>query len=129
MNRTTTARYEAVRTRAVDSFIALLSRATVADYHAASAWYYEANAFAESLTSAADAIATAYGQGVPMGSDLLPRAGSTPAFFAWALRDNDSAPLQRLQVVKGWIDNGEPRERVYDIACSDGLAVVVPLRK
>ena len=50
MSRTTTAiRYETVRTRAVEAFIALLSRATVADYHAARAWYYEANAFADSL--------------------------------------------------------------------------------
>jgi len=50
MSTTRTDRYNAVRTRAVESFIALLSRATVADYHAARVWYCEANAFAESLT-------------------------------------------------------------------------------
>lgn len=45
-----TERYNAVRTRAIESFLALLSRATVADYHAAKAWYSEANRFAYSLT-------------------------------------------------------------------------------
>lgn len=47
---TTNYRYENVKSRAVDSFIALLSRATVADFEAAKAWYSEANQFAESLT-------------------------------------------------------------------------------
>jgi hypothetical protein len=50
MSTTRTDRYNAVRTRAIESFIALLSRATVADHHAARVWYCEANAFAESLT-------------------------------------------------------------------------------
>jgi hypothetical protein len=63
---------------------------------------------------------TAYARGVPMGGDLLMRKGS-PRFMAMALRDPDSAPLQRLQIIKGWLEDGEPRERVYDIACSDGL--------
>ena len=31
-----------------------------------------------------------------------------------------SAPLQRVQVIKGWVEDGEARERVYDVACSDG---------
>ena len=50
MNCTTTTRYEAVRTRAIESFIALLARATLPDFQAARAWYVEANAFAERLT-------------------------------------------------------------------------------
>ncbi|MBD3646154.1 MAG: DUF3604 domain-containing protein, partial [Pseudomonadales bacterium] len=33
------------------------------------------------------------------------------------------APLQRLQVIKGWVEGGKAHERVYDVACSDGLAV------
>lgn len=68
-----------------------------------------------------DAIAKAYAGGVPMGGDLVSRTGSAPRFLAWVLRDPESAPLQRLQVVKGWIENGEARERVFDLACSDGL--------
>ena len=46
----TTYRYETVRARATESFITLLSRATVADLQAARVWYCEANQFAESLT-------------------------------------------------------------------------------
>ena len=40
--------------------------------------------------------------------------------FASALKDPNSASLQRLQIVKGWIEKGETYEQVYDIACSDG---------
>ncbi len=61
-----------------------------------------------------------YANGVPMGGDLLPGDGS-PRFAASARRDPDSAPLQRLQIIKGWLEEDEARERVYDIACSDGL--------
>ena len=62
-----------------------------------------------------------YATGVPMGGDLEARPGGAPRFFAWALRDPSSAWLQRLQIVKGWLDDGAPRERVYDVACGDGL--------
>ena len=64
-----------------------------------------------------------YATGVPMGGDLeaRPSGSGAPRFFAWALRDPSSAWLQRLQIVKGWLDDGAPQERVYDVACSDGL--------
>ena len=64
-------------------------------------------------------IARAYEGGVPMGADLL-ASGEEPTFLAWAMRDAHSAPLQRLQIVKGWLEGGEQREMVYDVACSDG---------
>ena len=62
-----------------------------------------------------------YATGVPMGGDLEARPSGAPRFFAWALRDPSSAWLQRLQIVKGWLDDGVRQERVYDVACSDGL--------
>jgi hypothetical protein len=69
-----------------------------------------------------DAIAAAYQRGVPMGGDLpQPDAGGAPSLAIWALRDPRSAPLQRIQVVKGWAQGEETGERVYDVACSDGL--------
>jgi len=76
-------------------------------------------------------IAALYGAGVPMGSDLNPAPTNstaatppqTPQFYAWALRDNDSGALQRLQVIKGWVEEGIAQEKVFDIACSDGLTV------
>lgn len=77
----------------------------------------------EGLVNAPDAIPLAYASGVSMGGDLAPRNEEVPTFLVMAARDVDSNPLQRLQVVKGWVEKGEARERVYDIACSDGLVV------
>ena len=57
-----------------------------------------------------------------MGADLSAKASEAPSFVIWATRDARSAPLQRLQIVKGWVEDGQPREEVYDIACSDGLS-------
>ncbi len=79
--------------------------------------------FAGDLASAEDAIAQAYAGGVPMGSDLLRDADRTPSFYVWASRDVDTQNLQRLQIIKGWIEDGKPAEAVIDVACSDGLAV------
>ena len=76
-----------------------------------------------SLLGTEDAIAAAYDRGVPMGADLSPEAKSPPGFFVWALRDPATVPLQRLQVVKGWIVDGESFEQVFDVACSDGGTV------
>jgi len=69
-------------------------------------------------------VSKAYEQGVPMGASLPPNLDSAPTFIAMAMRDAASAPLQRLQMIKVWIDgeSGEPNEQVYDIACSDGGA-------
>lgn len=74
----------------------------------------------DALLDAGDAIARAYQGGVPMGADLPVAAGDAPAFFVWAARDSDSAPLQRLQIIKGWIEDGEAHEAVIDVGCSDG---------
>ena len=52
------------------------------------------------------------------------RAGTAaaPRFLVWAMQAVDGEKLQRLQVVKGWLEDGMTRERVYDVACSDNLA-------
>lgn len=70
-----------------------------------------------------DTISDAYASGVSMGSELFAQTQGRPSFMAWATQDAQSAPLQRLQVIKGWLENGEPQEQVFDIACSDGGAV------
>ena len=63
---------------------------------------------------------TGYSKGVPMGSDLFAGEGA-PSFLVYALRDPMGANLDRLQIVKGWIEaDGTPRERVFDVAWSDG---------
>jgi len=68
-------------------------------------------------------VSEAYSKGVTMGADLLNNNNQIPEFIVWALRDMNSAPLQRIQIIKGWIDmnSGRPKEKVFDVACSDGL--------
>ncbi len=74
----------------------------------------------EELLTAPDAVSRAYADGVAMGSDIQAEGDASPEFFAWAVGDPRSARLQRLQVVKGWVEGAETFERVYDVACSDG---------
>ncbi len=61
-----------------------------------------------------------YARGVPMGGDLSKApAGKAPTFLVGALRDPIGANLDRIQVVKGWLDGkGELHEKVYDVAWS-----------
>ena len=68
-------------------------------------------------------VSEAYSKGVTMGADLLNNDDQIPEFIVWALRDKNSAPLQRIQIIKGWIDvnSGRPKEKVFDVVCSDGL--------
>jgi hypothetical protein len=77
--------------------------------------------FDDGLLSEADVIAKAYAGGVPMGGDLVADGDRVPRFFVWATRDPNSAPLQTLQIVKGWVEDGTAVEKVIDVACSDGL--------
>ncbi|MEQ9450178.1 MAG: DUF3604 domain-containing protein [Pseudomonadales bacterium] len=70
-----------------------------------------------------EGIARAYAQGVSMGGELAVKPGEVPVFLLWAVRDAQSAPLQRLQIIKGWLDNGETHEQVFDVACADELTV------
>ena len=70
-------------------------------------------------------VSEAYDKGVTMGSDLMNDDDKTPEFLVWARRDMNGAPIQRIQIIKGWMDNnsGRPNEKVFDVACSDGLEV------
>ncbi|TGD74734.1 DUF3604 domain-containing protein [Mangrovimicrobium sediminis] len=64
----------------------------------------------------------AYKEGVPMGGDLATAPkGKAPTFAVHAVKEVDGANLDRIQMIKGWIDkDGEQRSRIYDIALSDG---------
>ncbi len=64
-------------------------------------------------------LASAYANAAPMGGDY-PAGGGPATFAVWALRDPEGAPLDRVQIIKGWSEGGEVRERVYDVACSGG---------
>jgi hypothetical protein len=62
-----------------------------------------------------------YTKGVPMGGDLhAAPAGKAPTFLVAALKDPYSGNLDRVQIVKGWLDaSGNTHENVYDVAWSD----------
>ncbi len=81
--------------------------------------FFGGSSLPEDLLTRSDLMQTAYEQGVSMGGEL--KASSPPRFLAWAVRDSSSGWLQRLQIVKGWISEGERKEKVFDVACSDGL--------
>lgn len=68
---------------------------------------------------AGDWVRAGYRRGVPMGGELADR-GTAPRLLISAMKDADGANLDRVQVVKGWIDGaGRAQERVYDVAWSD----------
>jgi hypothetical protein len=63
-----------------------------------------------------------YKKGAPMGSDLrvMPAGAKAPSFMVYALRDPIGANLDRIQIIKGWLDgSGKTQEKVYDVAWSD----------
>lgn len=72
-----------------------------------------------------DFVSEGYRRGVPMGGTLFEApADGAPSFMIHALRDPDGANLDRVQIIKGWLDgDGELHERIYDVAVSDGRQV------
>lgn len=92
-----------------------------------------------------DLIALGYGRGVTMGASLSASPGlhqtrtdaeealsdddptatdnhTSPGFIIWAMKDPQGVNLQRVQVIKGWLEQGGARERVFDAVCADGLS-------
>ncbi|MES0874777.1 DUF3604 domain-containing protein [Sinimarinibacterium thermocellulolyticum] len=73
------------------------------------------------LCGRGDFVETGYALGVPMGGDLPPATAARPRFAVSALRDpgapgDPAEPLQRIQIVKGWVDDSGTHERVYEVA-------------
>ena len=89
--------------------------------------------FDEDMLTTADGVQRAYANGVSMGGNLSAVTSSqdgtaaeydTPSFLIMAASDPDAAPLQRLQIIKGWIDAaGNTHEDVIDVACAGNTDV------
>ncbi len=86
------------------------------------------------LCDAPDLVARGYAQGVPMGGELgpLPASSSKPRFLIAGWQDAGTAdrpgtPLERLQVIKSWVDDAGPHEKVYDVARAPGPIGTVDL--
>jgi hypothetical protein len=67
-----------------------------------------------------DLAVAGYGKGVPMGGDLKAApTGKTPIFLVAAMKDPIGANLDRIQIVKGWVDaSGKAQEKIYDVVWS-----------
>jgi hypothetical protein len=79
-------------------------------------WGYKPGLMAHS-----DWVKTAYRDGVPMGADLPARARRTaPRFLLEAVKDPDGANLDRIQVIKVWLEGKDYKEKVFDVVLSGG---------
>jgi hypothetical protein len=77
--------------------------------------------FPEAMDKSPDWVQRGYASGVPQGGDLKAAPQGKPLrVVAWAQRDPDSAPLAKIQIVKGWVAGGKTHEATYDVACSTG---------
>ena len=91
--------------------------------------------FSDADARAADLAKIGYQKGIPMGGDLPPApANKAPSFIIHAAKDPVGANIERIQVVKGWVDaSGQSYERVYDVVLSDervakGAKITSPIR-
>jgi hypothetical protein len=68
-------------------------------------------------------ITKVYESGVAMGGDLILPKTKKPSFVVWAQKDKNGAPLQRIQIIKGYYseEDRETKEQLIDVICSDGL--------
>ena len=85
--------------------------------------FFSGYKFEDSKLSDLNLIEKAYANNLSMGSSVNIEEGKKPKFLIWAVADPLGAPLQRIQIIKGWLEDGEHKEKVYDVACSDGLIV------
>ena len=80
-------------------------------------WNYSAD-----LCEKSNFVSEGYAGGVPMGGDLPPRGvAKAPRFAVWGLRDpggngTPTTALQRIQIIKGWVQDGKAQEQVYEVA-------------
>ena len=81
--------------------------------------------FNEQDVQRADFAEHGYAHGVPMGGDLTKaKKGQAPSLLIRALRDPDGANIDRIQVIKGWLDKkGKAQERIYDVACAGNRVI------
>ncbi len=82
--------------------------------------FFAGAGLASTVTTGKELVEQGYAKGVPMGATLTSTAGPL-TFAAYAIKDPDGANLDRIQIVKGWVDaDGTPHEKIVDVAWSGG---------
>ena len=81
--------------------------------------------FDEDILTAPDTIERAYVDGVPMGGEIsFAPKGVSPSFVVIAMKDPVGANLDRIQIIKAWVDAaGDSHEMVFDVVASDERAI------
>jgi hypothetical protein len=75
--------------------------------------------FAPKDAASVDIAALGYARGVPMGGELAAAKSRAPSFLVAAMKDAGSGNLDRIQIVKGWVDaRGAQHEKIYDVVWS-----------
>jgi Protein of unknown function (DUF3604) len=73
----------------------------------------------ETPADAKNLVERGYAQGVPMGGTLSNNGKGAPSFTVWAIKEPDGANIDRIQIVKGWVDaKGEAQDKVFDVVWS-----------
>ena len=80
--------------------------------------------YPDSVSVSGLASQTLYHRGVAMGNSVGPERliNNRLRLYVWAVKDQQGHNLERLQIIKGWYEDGELKEKVFDVACSDGTA-------
>ena len=104
-----------------DIFDAMAAKETFATSGPRLKTRFFAGEYADDILTSVDMLEQAYANGSPMGGNI-DGGERSPDFIAWAIKDPEGYPLQRIQVVKVWSENGENMERIYDVACAGGAA-------
>ena len=78
--------------------------------------------YSDADVKSADLASVGYAKGVPMGGDMAQAPqGKAPTFMVHAAKDPKEANLDRIQIIKGWLNtDGNAQEKFYDLALSDG---------
>ncbi len=78
--------------------------------------FWAGQGFKGDYSSYEEMVKDGYAKGVPMGQDM--KKHNAPEFLVWAIKDPMAPNLDRIQIIKGWVENGEMKDRVFNVAAS-----------
>ncbi|MFD1316453.1 DUF3604 domain-containing protein [Namhaeicola litoreus] len=79
--------------------------------------FFAGNGYQSSYNSYEEMVKDGYAKGVPMGQNY--KGNSTPEFLVWAIKDPIAPNLDRIQIIKGWVENGAMKDTIFNIAASE----------